>query len=80
MIYVTHDQTEALTFADQVIVMYAGPQSVQIGQRGQQLFETAGTHLRWQVHWLAGDERILPCADRARTAMLWVGGKKGWRL
>ncbi len=30
MIYVTHDQTEALTFADQVVVMHSG-QVVQIG-------------------------------------------------
>ncbi len=30
MIYVTHDQTEALTFADQVVVMYEG-EVVQIG-------------------------------------------------
>jgi glycerol transport system ATP-binding protein len=30
MIYVTHDQTEALTFADQVVVMYEG-KVVQIG-------------------------------------------------
>jgi glycerol transport system ATP-binding protein len=30
MIYVTHDQTEALTFADQVVVMQAG-EIVQIG-------------------------------------------------
>ncbi|MEM7670131.1 MAG: ABC transporter ATP-binding protein [Pseudomonadota bacterium] len=30
MIYVTHDQTEALTFADQVVVMQAG-QVVQVG-------------------------------------------------
>jgi glycerol transport system ATP-binding protein len=30
MIYVTHDQTEALTFADEVVVMYEG-QIVQIG-------------------------------------------------
>ena len=30
MIYVTHDQTEALTFADQVVVMYGG-RVVQIG-------------------------------------------------
>ncbi len=38
MIYVTHDQTEALTFADQVIVMYQGA-VVQIGTP-QQLFES----------------------------------------
>lgn len=37
MIYVTHDQTEALTFADQVVVMYDG-YVVQIGTP-QQLFE-----------------------------------------
>jgi glycerol transport system ATP-binding protein len=37
MIYVTHDQTEALTFADQVVVMHQG-QVLQIGSP-QQLFE-----------------------------------------
>src|SRR3546814_8689820 len=30
MIYVTHDQTEALTFADKVVVMYEG-EVVQVG-------------------------------------------------
>lgn len=38
MIYVTHDQTEALTFADKVIVMYEGA-IVQIGTP-QELFES----------------------------------------
>jgi glycerol transport system ATP-binding protein len=38
LIYVTHDQTEALTFADQVVVMTAG-EVVQIGTP-QELFET----------------------------------------
>jgi glycerol transport system ATP-binding protein len=37
MIYVTHDQTEALTFADQVVVMNAG-EVVQVGTP-QELFE-----------------------------------------
>ncbi len=37
MIYVTHDQTEALTFADQVVVMYEG-EVVQIGTP-QELFD-----------------------------------------
>ena len=37
MIYVTHDQTEALTFADEVIVMYEG-EIVQVGSP-QALFE-----------------------------------------
>ncbi len=38
MIYVTHDQTEALTFADKVVVMHGG-RVVQIGTP-QELFET----------------------------------------
>lgn len=38
MIYVTHDQTEALTFADKVVVMYDGG-VVQMGTP-QELFET----------------------------------------
>jgi glycerol transport system ATP-binding protein len=38
MIYVTHDQTEALTFADKVVVMYDG-RVVQMGTP-QELFET----------------------------------------
>jgi glycerol transport system ATP-binding protein len=37
MVYVTHDQTEALTFADTVVVMYEG-QIVQIGTPSE-LFE-----------------------------------------
>ncbi len=37
LIYVTHDQTEAMTFADQVVVMYEGD-VVQVGSP-QQLFE-----------------------------------------
>jgi glycerol transport system ATP-binding protein len=37
MVYVTHDQTEALTFADQVVVMYEG-EVVQIGTP-EELFE-----------------------------------------
>ncbi|MFI5019974.1 MAG: ABC transporter ATP-binding protein [Dongiales bacterium] len=37
LIYVTHDQVEALTFADQVVVMYEG-QVVQLGTP-QELFE-----------------------------------------
>jgi glycerol transport system ATP-binding protein len=38
LIYVTHDQVEALTFADQVMVMYEG-EIVQVGTP-QELFET----------------------------------------
>ena len=38
MIYVTHDQTEALTFAEEVIVMLEG-RVLQIGIFPQQLFD-----------------------------------------
>ena len=41
MIYVTHDQTEALTFADQVVVMTDG-RVVQIGTPAE-LFERPRT-------------------------------------
>jgi glycerol transport system ATP-binding protein len=37
MVYVTHDQTEALTFAEKVVVMYDG-EIVQIGTPAE-LFE-----------------------------------------
>jgi len=40
MIYVTHDQTEALTFADKVVVMFEG-EVVQIGTP-EELFERPG--------------------------------------
>lgn len=72
MIYVTHDQTEALTFADQVMVMNQG-QIIQTGSP-QALFENPETEfvghfvgspgmnfLRGQVregHFLIGDERL----------------------
>ena len=43
MIYVTHDQTEALTFADQVVVMNDG-EVVQIGTP-EELFESRSIRL-----------------------------------
>ena len=55
MIYVTHDQTEALTFADQVVVMYDGA-VVQIGTPAE-LFERPAPHLRRLFHRLARHER-----------------------
>ncbi len=55
MIYVTHDQTEALTFADQVVVMNDG-EIVQIGTPIE-LFERPQPHLRRPFHRLAGHER-----------------------
>ena len=61
MIYVTHDQTEALTFADKVVVMHDGA-VVQIGTPGRTL-RAAGAHLRRLFHRLARHE---PDAGRGR--------------
>ena len=54
MIYVTHDQTEALTFAERVVVMHDG-RVVQMG-KPQELFETPAAHLRRLLHRLARHE------------------------
>ena len=54
LIYVTHDQVEALTFADQVIVMTHG-RAVQIGTRRSAL-RAAAAHVRRPLHRLAGHE------------------------
>ena len=55
MVYVTHDQTEALTFADTVVVMYEG-EIVQIGTP-ERAVRAAQPHLRRLFHRLAGHER-----------------------
>ena len=48
MIYVTHDQTEALTFADKVVVMYEG-EVVQIGTPGELFDEPAHTFVGYFI-------------------------------
>lgn len=48
MIYVTHDQTEALTFADKVVVMYEG-EVVQIGTPEQLFDEPAHTFVGYFI-------------------------------
>ena len=53
LVYVTHDQNEALTFADKVIVMHDG-EVVQLGTP-QDLFERP-VHRRRLLHRLAGHE------------------------
>ena len=68
MVYVTHDQTEALTFADKVVVMYEG-EIVQIGTPAE-LFERPKPHLRRLFHRLAGHERHAGRRSRARRATL----------
>ena len=62
MIYVTHDQVEALTFADKVVVMYDGA-VVQVGTPVE-LFNRPQPHLRRLFHRLARYERAALHARR----------------
>ena len=65
MVYVTHDQTEALTFADKVVVMYEG-EVVQIGTP-EELFERPAHTF---VGYFIGSPgmNILPATVEGRTA------------
>ncbi len=67
MIYVTHDQTEALTFADKVVVMYEG-EVVQIGTP-EELFERPDHTF---VGYFIGSPgmNILPCEVDGHTAVV----------
>lgn len=67
MIYVTHDQTEALTFADKVVVMYEG-EVVQIGTPAE-LFERPSHTF---VGYFIGSPgmNILPCKIDGNKAIV----------
>ncbi len=67
MIYVTHDQTEALTFADKVVVMYEG-EVVQIGTP-EELFERPDHTF---VGYFIGSPgmNILPCEVDGNRALI----------
>ena len=67
MIYVTHDQTEALTFADKVVVMHDG-RVVQIGTP-EELFQTPEHTF---VGYFIGSPgmNVLPARVEGRTAYL----------
>lgn len=67
MIYVTHDQTEALTFADKVVVMYEG-EVVQIGTP-EELFERPSHTF---VGYFIGSPgmNILPCEVQGNAAFV----------
>ena len=67
MVYVTHDQTEALTFADKVVVMYGG-EIVQIGTP-EELFERPSHTF---VGYFIGSPgmNVLPVALDGATARL----------
>ncbi len=71
MIYVTHDQTEALTFADQVVVMQDG-QIVQIGTPVELFERPAHTFVG---HFIGSPGmNVLPCELRDGAA--YVGGQQ----
>ena len=67
MIYVTHDQTEALTFADQVVVMQEG-EIVQIGTPVELFERPAHTFVG---HFIGSPGmNIIPCELRDGTARI----------
>jgi glycerol transport system ATP-binding protein len=59
LIYVTHDQTEALTFADEVVVMQAG-QVLQQGTPEQLVVQPAHTYVGYFIG--SPGMNVLPCA------------------
>ena len=66
MIYVTHDQTEALTFADQVVVMHDG-QVVQVGTPVDLFERPAHTFVG---HFIGSPGmNVLPCEVRGADAL-----------
>lgn len=71
MVYVTHDQTEALTFADKVVVMYEG-EIVQIGTPTE-LFERPSHTF---VGYFIGSPgmNVMPAQVQGRTAV--IGGQE----
>src|SRR3546814_119910 len=71
MIYVTHDQTEALTFADKVVVMYEG-EVVQIGTPEELFDEPAHTFVGYFIG--SPGMNVLPCAVQGDRMML--GGRE----
>ena len=67
MIYVTHDQTEALTFADTVVVMHDGRSERDSGGAVRQ----ACAHVRWIFHRLARNEHRARRGERTQRADRW---------
>lgn len=65
MIYVTHDQTEALTFADKVVVMYEG-EVVQIGTPEELFDEPAHTFVGYFIG--SPGMNVISCQINGKTA------------
>lgn len=67
LIYVTHDQVEALTFADEVVVMFEG-QVVQIGTPQQLFEEPAHTFVGYFIG--SPGMNLLPCTLEGDAAVV----------
>ena len=67
-VYVTHDQIEAMTLADRVVVMNMGCH--RAGRHAQRSLSSSDNSLRCGIYWLAGDE--FPAVPGA--------GRDEWRL
>ena len=67
MVYVTHDQTEALTFADQVVVMYDGA-IVQIGTPAELFEKPKHTFVGYFIG--SPGMNVMPVTLEGRTAHL----------
>ena len=78
-VYVTHDQVEAMTLADRVVVMNAG-RIEQIGTP-HEVYHSADDAVRRRLHRLAGDEfPALPAgAERQRSDGSAVGQARASR-
>lgn len=67
MIYVTHDQTEALTFADEVVVMYEG-KIVQVGTPEDLFMTPAHTFVGYFIG--SPGMNIVPCSLQGSSAVI----------
>ena len=67
MVYVTHDQTEALTFADTVVVMYEG-EVVQIGTPDELFERPAHTFVGYFIG--SPGMNVLPCKIDGTSAVI----------
>ena len=67
MIYVTHDQTEALTFANEVVVMYEG-EVVQVGTPEELFTRPSHTFVGYFIG--SPGMNILPCSVRGDRAII----------
>ena len=66
MIYVTHDQVEAMTMADKIVVLNAGTHRAD--RQPARALSPAGQHLRRRLHRQPEDEFPVGNGDRRRTA------------